>query len=70
MAKEKKQIEVIDMGGAKTVAKKKSLVRGVRRGIAIFTIIWFALQWSDKYIQRIRSDRVCEELWTEVHNIV
>ena len=25
---------------------------------------------SDKYIQRIRSDRVPEELWTEVHNIV
>ena len=28
------------------------------------------IQWSDKYIQRIRSDRVCEELWMEVHNTV
>ena len=25
---------------------------------------------SNKYIQGIRSDRVPEELWTEVHNIV
>ena len=25
---------------------------------------------SDKQIQRIRSDRVPEELWTEVYNIV
>ena len=25
---------------------------------------------SDKQIQEIRSDRVPEELWTEVHNIV
>ena len=25
---------------------------------------------ADKYIQEIRSDRVPEELWTEVHDIV
>ena len=28
------------------------------------------IQWNDKYIQGIRSDRVPEELWTEFHNIV
>lgn len=56
MAKEKKQIEVIDMGGAKTVAKKKSLVRGVRRGIAIFTIIWFALLvWFPLHVKNTYS---------------
>mgnify|MGYP006392394877 FL=1 len=56
MAKEKKQIEVIDMGGVKTVAKKKSLVRGVRRGIAIFTIIWFALLvWFPLHVKNTYS---------------
>ena len=28
------------------------------------------IQWNDKYIQGIRSDRVPEELWTKVCNIV
>ena len=28
------------------------------------------IQWNDKYIQGITSDRVPEELWTEVHAIV
>ena len=28
------------------------------------------IQWSDKYIQGIKSDRVPEELWMEVHDIV
>lgn len=56
MAKQKQQIEVIDMGGAKTVAKKKSLVRGVRRGIAIFTIIWFALLvWFPLHVKNTYS---------------
>ena len=46
MARQKKQIEVIDMGGAKTVAKKKSLVRGVKTFITIFTIIWLNILGS------------------------
>ena len=28
------------------------------------------IQWNEKYIQGIRSDRVTEELWTEVRDIV
>ena len=28
------------------------------------------IQWMCKQIQGIRSDRVPEELWTEVHNMV
>lgn len=43
MAKAKKEVEVIDMGGAKTVAKKKSLVRGVRLTITLITVVWFAI---------------------------
>ena len=52
----KKQIEIIDMGGAKTVAKKKSLVRGVKTGITIFTIIWFALLiWFPLHVKNTYS---------------
>jgi len=43
MKKEKKQIEVIDMCGAKTVAKKTSWVKKVKTIFAIFSVIWFAL---------------------------
>ena len=56
MARQKKQIEVIDMGGAKTVAKKKSLVRGVKTFITIFTIIWFALLiWFPLHVKNTYS---------------
>ena len=56
MARQKKQIEVIDMGGAKTVAKKKSLVRGVKTFITVFTIIWFALLiWFPLHVKNTYS---------------
>ena len=56
MARQKKQIEVIDMGSAKTVAKKKSLVRGVKTFITIFTIIWFALLiWFPLHVKNTYS---------------
>ena len=56
MARQKKQIEVIDMGGAKTVAKKKSLIRGVKTFITIFTIIWFALLiWFPLHVKNTYS---------------
>lgn len=64
MAKQKKQVEVIDMGGAKTVAKKKSLVNGVKRTFAIITVVWFALLiWAplhvkDTYSQPIKKSIV------------
>ena len=59
MARVKKEVEVIDMGGAKTVAKKKSLVRGVKRGIAIFTIIWFALViWFPLHVKNTYSQPI------------
>ncbi len=43
MAKAKKEIEVIDMGGVKTVKKKQSVITWTKRTIAIVTIIWFAI---------------------------
>ena len=53
---QKKQIEVIDMGGAKTVAKKKSLIRGVKTTFLIITIAWFAcLIWAPLYIKNTYS---------------
>ena len=33
-------------------------------------ILLLIIQWNEKYIQGIRSDRVTEELWTEVRDIV
>lgn len=43
MARAKKQVEVIDMGGAKTVAKKQSVITWTKRTISIVTIVWLAL---------------------------
>ncbi len=39
----KKQVEVIDHGGAKTVAKKTSYVTRVKQIFAIFSVVWIAL---------------------------
>jgi hypothetical protein len=38
----KKEIEIIDRGGAKTVAKKTSVITWAKRIFFTFTIIWFA----------------------------
>ena len=59
MAKQKKQIEVIDMGGAKTVAKKKSLVRGVKTTFTVITVIWFALLiWAPLHVKNTYSQPI------------
>ena len=59
MAKQRKEIEVIDMGGAKTVAKKRSLVRGIKRTMTIVTIIWFAfLIWFPLHIKNTYSSPI------------
>ena len=42
----RQEVEVIDMHGAKTVAKKASVIRGAKRVFAIVTIIWFAFVLS------------------------
>ena len=56
MARKKKEVAVIDMDGAKTVAKKRSLVRGVKTFITVFTIIWFALLiWFPLHVKNTYS---------------
>ena len=56
MARKNKEVAVIDMGGAKTVAKKRSLVRGVKTFITVFTIIWFALLiWFPLHVKNTYS---------------
>ena len=55
----KKQVEVIDMGGAKTVTKKKSLVRGVKRTFTIITVVWFVLlAWFPLYVKNTYSQPI------------
>ncbi|MBP9999091.1 MAG: hypothetical protein KBT14_00140 [Proteobacteria bacterium] len=46
MAKKTKEVEVIDMHGAKTVKKKASVITGAKRVFAIVTIVWFAFVFS------------------------
>ena len=42
----KKEVEVIDMHGAKTVAKKASVIKGAKRTFAIVSVIWLAFVFS------------------------
>lgn len=74
MAK-KKEVEVIDMGGAKTVAKKKSFVKHVRVTFAIVSVIWIALvAWfplyvRDKYATSIKQSTVVAIFYDLQRNI-
>ncbi len=59
MTKVKKQVEVIDMGGAKTVAKKKSFVTMTKRTFAIITLIWFVLLvWFPLHVKNTYSQPI------------
>ncbi len=52
----KKQIEVIDMGGAKTVAKKTSVITMTKRVFAIVSVIWIALViWYPLHVKNTYS---------------
>ena len=74
MAK-KKEIEVIDMGGAKTVAKKTSFVTRVKVIFAIFSVIWLAfVVWfpfhvRDKYATSIKQSTVVAVFYDLQRNI-
>ena len=58
MAK-KKELEVIDMGGAKTVAKKRSFVTRVKVIFAIFSVMWIALvAWYPLHVKHMYSDSI------------
>ena len=74
MAK-KKEIEVIDRGGAKTVAKKTSFITRVKVTFAIFSVIWlafvvwFPLHVRDKYSTSIKQSTVVAVFFDLQQNI-
>ena len=74
MAK-KKEVEVIDMGGAKTVAKKKSFVTRVKVIFAILSVIlialvvWFPLHVRDKYATSLKQSTVVAVFYDLQRNI-
>jgi hypothetical protein len=59
MAKQKKQIEVIDMGGAKTVAKKQSVITWTKRIFSIITVVWLTLAvWTPLHVKNTYSQPI------------
>ena len=74
MAK-KKEIEVIDRGGAKTVAKKTSFITRVKIIFAIFSVIWlafvawFPLYVKDKYADSLKQSTVVAVFFDLQQNI-
>lgn len=63
MAKKKKEIEVIDMGGVKTVKKKQSVITWTKRIFAIITVIWIALVvWFPLHVKNTYSQPIKKSL--------
>lgn len=59
MPKKKKEVEVIDRGGAKTVAKKTSYITTTKRVFAIISIIWIALViWAPLHVKNTYSQPI------------
>ncbi|GHT57561.1 hypothetical protein FACS18945_2190 [Bacteroidia bacterium] len=59
MAKKLKEIEVIDRGGAKTVARKTSWVKKVKITFLIFTILWAGfVYWAPLYVKDHYSEPI------------
>lgn len=55
----KKQVAVIDMGGAKTVKKKQSVVTWTKRTFTIVTIVWLALvAWFPLHVKNTYSQPI------------
>ena len=71
----KKQIEVIDMGGAKTVAKKTSVITTTKRVFAIASVIWiifiawFPLHVKNHYAGPIKKSLVVSMFFDLQRNI-
>lgn len=76
MARKKKEVEVIDHGGAKTVARKTSYVTRVKQIFAVITVIWLALViWvplhvKNTYSQPIKKSIVVSMFFDLQRNIV
>ncbi len=72
----KKQVEVIDMGGAKTVKKKQSVITWARRIFAIVSILWLVfvalapLYVKDHYSGPIKKSIVVSMFFDLQRNIV
>lgn len=59
MARTKKQVEVIDMVGAKTVKKKQSVITWTKRTFTIVTVIWLALvAWFPLHVKNTYSQPI------------
>ena len=59
MPSKKKEIEVIDMGGAKTVKKKQSVITWTKRVFAIITVVWLALvAWAPLHVKNTYSSPI------------
>ena len=71
----KKQIEVIDMGGQKTVAKKTSVITTTKRTFAIISVIWlvfvawFPLHVKNHYAGPIKKSMVVSMFFDLQRNI-
>ncbi len=71
----KKQIEVIDMGGQKTVAKKTSVITTTKRVFAIVSVIWlifvawFPLHVKNHYAGPIKKSMVVSMFFDLQRNI-
>ena len=76
MVHKKKEIEVIDRGGAKTVAKKASVITWTNRIFAIVSVIlillviWFPLHIKNTYSQPIKKSIVVSMFFDLQRNIV
>ena len=59
MPRKKKEFEVIDMGGAKTVKKKQSVITWTKRIFAIITVVWLALvAWAPLHVKNTYSSPI------------
>ena len=71
----KKQIEVIDMGGKKTVAKKTSVITTTKRVFAVISVIWlifvawFPLHVKNTYAGPIKKSMVVSMFFDLQRNI-
>lgn len=59
MPRKKKEVEVIDRGGAKTVAKKTSYITWTKRVFAIVSVLWIALViWAPLHVKNTYSQPI------------
>ena len=76
MTRKKKEVEVIDQGGAKTVKKKKSFVTRIKIIFAVVSLIWIALVIAaplyvkNTYSQPIKKSIVVSMFFDLQRNIV